>query len=67
MLKELDDIGLRRTYIRNRLKRFVKREGHWYSLKDKVNESPKLKEVVFKTDIELKKEAIKEYHERNTT
>jgi hypothetical protein len=67
VLEELDGTALRRTYAGNRLKHFVKREGFWYSPEDQVDYEYTPANERFKTDAELEKEAIAEYHERNST
>jgi RNase H-like domain found in reverse transcriptase/Integrase zinc binding domain len=67
VLEELDGTALRRTYAGNRLKQFVKRDGFWYSPEDEVDNEYIPANERFKTDAELEKEAVAEYHERNST
>jgi len=41
-LEELDGTPIRRTYAGNRIKRFVKREGYWFSVEDHEDDEESL-------------------------
>jgi hypothetical protein len=68
VLTELDGTLIRRTYAGNRLKRFVKGKGYWYSPDDEVFE-PTSNEPSssYRMNDGLEQEAIDEYNAKNTT
>jgi len=66
-LEELDGSEIRQTYAGNRLKRFVQRDGYWYSPEDEVSDlTDPGTGIPFRTGAELEEEAIQEFHEKNS-
>jgi hypothetical protein len=67
ILEELNSTILRKIYTGNRLKQFIKRDGFWYSPKDKVDNKYISINECFKTNTELEKKAVIKYYKRNST
>ena len=65
LLEELDGTPVHRSYQANRLKRFVKREGYWYSPEDKVEPLPIEPDAPNLNELE-EREATSRYYTRHT-
>jgi len=63
-LEELDGTLIRRSYQANRLRRFVKREGYWYSPDDKVEDS-RVEPNADDLNASAEQTATVEYHARH--
>ena len=63
LLSELDNTPIERSYMGNRLKKFVKRNGYWYSAKDKVEPLPAIADEP-ELNARAEKEATERYYTR---